>query len=782
MNSNYQAFLTSKRPTVRPFGFDVPASQLNRHLFDWQRRVVQWSLLRGRAALFEECGLGKTLQQLAWAEQVAKRSGKPVVIHTPVGVRRQTQTEAERFGIDCPVTVANKQSEVRPGINLVNYEKIHLFNSDTWGGVVLDECFPAGTKVDTPLGVVRIEDIQEGGEIFNAAGVDIVADVHRREVQYAVAFTAGSRITTSPNHPVFTQRGWVSSQDLKPGDSVLQTDSAMRMVSEDVSTSAVYGIGTYKILREILLSEMAYEPAGASCEGSYQRDAREDWKENIGLAEKRFRGCQEEHRANPFIESDAKRRVSKKGVCHIESHEAQTFRAWGEWTRDDFASKDFEGCTGAELDGGICVVFGKTNSGLSHKLQNRLSQSRAKNSYRSGWSLSSLPEISRPKERCETGFVRVESLEILEQGNPELERLRDEDGKLYFYDLGATRHPSYSVSGLLVHNSSVLKAFTGKIKQMLCDAYKLTPYRLACTATPAPNDHMELGNHSEFLGVLPSREMLSRWFVNDTMKAGGYRLRGHAKDDFWRWVASWAVCLSKPSDIGGDDSGYELPELRTHRHIVEAEDMEPTPGMLFNVAQISATSLYEVKRATAESRVRKAVELARASDGPCLIWCDTNDEADRLASELPEANEVRGADSEDEKDRKMKEFSSGECQILITKPSVAGFGMNWQHCHYQIFAGLTFSFESFYQAVRRCWRFGQTRPVDVHLVMAECDSTLEKTIGRKQADHAVMQSGMADAMRQATSGKILDELRPSESQEIKSIIIPEWMKSKGNQS
>jgi len=442
--SDYESFIASKRRKLQPMGF-TPKGELNPNLFDWQATIVDWAIRRGRAALFEECGLGKTLQQLAWAEQIAKHTNKPVVLHCPVGVRHQTKRESEKFGIDVDVVIANESSDVITGINLVNYEKLHHFDTSVFAGVVLDE-------------------------------------------------------------------------------------------------------------------------------------------------------------------------------------------------------------------------------------------------------------------------------------------------------------------------SSILKNYTGKTKRQLIECYSRTPYRLACTATPAPNDHMELGNHSDFLGVMPSNEMLSRWFINDTMKAGGYRLKKHGQRDFWRWVASWAVCIGSPSDIGGSDDGFDLPKLIVNRHVVSVNAPDAPSGMLFNVSGISATTIHEEKRLTNEARSKKAGELANANESACLIWCDTNYEADELSQLINGAVEIRGSDSESKKEEVFIAFTSGEIKKLITKPTVAGFGMNWQHCNHQIFAGLSYSFEQYYQAVRRCWRFGQKAPVTVDIVLADSESAIESAIARKEADHRLVQTGMADAMRDATMQEIAGEV------------------------
>jgi len=432
---HYQDFIASKIRTAKPLGFSVSVNDLPKGLRDWQAKCVVWALQRGRAALFQDTGLGKTFQQLSWADAVCKHTGGPVVIHTPVGVRSQTQREAEKFGIETPVKVVDEIGEVHNGINLINYEKMHKFDASIWVGVVLDE-------------------------------------------------------------------------------------------------------------------------------------------------------------------------------------------------------------------------------------------------------------------------------------------------------------------------SQILKNFTGSTKRMLIDSYAATKYRLACTATPAPNDHMELGNHADFLGVMPSNEMLSRWFINDTMKAGGYRLKRHAQKDFWRWVTSWAVCLSKPSDIGGSDEGYNLPELSVVNHIVRVGYDSYAEGFLFDVAGISATNIHKEKRRTNEERSKLAAEIATKSEKPVLVWCYTDYESKELLKVIPDAVEVKGSIPDKKKQDLLFGFANGEIPILITKPSIAGVGLNFQVCNTQIFASLSFSFQEYYQAVRRSWRFGQKKPVKIHIIGSEADANIEKSIARKGADHGLMQQSMAKVVRE----------------------------------
>lgn len=469
--NDYREFISGKVRQLKPFGFECGA--LPSKLFDWQAAVVRWAVRRGRAALFEECGLGKTFQQLAWAEQVAIHTQKPVMLHCPIGVRHQTLSEAEKLRISVPIEICDSGSDVRSGAGIVvaNYDKLHKFDTSIFAGVVLDE-------------------------------------------------------------------------------------------------------------------------------------------------------------------------------------------------------------------------------------------------------------------------------------------------------------------------SSILKSFTGAIKRNLIDRYSQTPYRLACTATPAPNDYMELGNHAEFLGVMPSNEMLSRWFINDTMKAGGYRLKGHAASDFWQWMASWAVCLTKPSDLGShySDDGYVLPDLKRTDIVIESA---PEPciqnGTLFGTQTVNATTVHAVKRESVADRASQVASLieADATDSPWIVWCDTNYEADELVQRIRQVTdsvvEVRGSQQDSTKERDLARFSRGDARVIITKPNIAGFGMNWQHCHNVAFVGLSYSFEKYYQAVRRSWRFGQINPVNVYVVTTEIEQVIDQTVDRKSGQHAEMFSAMVEAMGGFQQQSVHGELTRDLYQAAQEIRIPQWL-------
>lgn len=431
---DYTAFLATKHPRFQPTGFTLPREEVSTRLFPWQREIVCWALGRGRAAIFAECGLGKTIQQLEWAHHVRAHTGGDVLILAPLTVTGQTAREGERFGY--AVTVCRDQTDVRPGINITNYEMLSHFQASHFAGVVLDE-------------------------------------------------------------------------------------------------------------------------------------------------------------------------------------------------------------------------------------------------------------------------------------------------------------------------SSILANFTGKTKRALVEAFARTPFRLCCTATPAPNDHMEFGNHADFLGVMPSYEMLTRWFINDTSSTGTYRLKGHAERDFWDWVASWAVALRTPSDLGPgySDAGYVLPPLRMRHEIVAVDRTVDAGDALFRDPTMSATTLHQEMRRTACERAARVAELVNGNTDTWTVWCNTNYEADALMARIPDAVEVRGSESAARKEEKLLAFLGGQTRVLVTKARICGYGLNLQHCSHAVFMGLSYSFQDFYQATRRLWRFGQPCPVECVVVAADTEGPILAAIERKVRAHA----RMIDAMTASTA-------------------------------
>jgi hypothetical protein len=307
---------------------------------------------------------------------------------------------------------------------------------------------------------------------------------------------------------------------------------------------------------------------------------------------------------------------------------------------------------------------------------------------------------------------------------------------------------------IVLDESSILKDFSGKTTRALIETFRTHRWRMCASATPSPNDHTEIGNHSEFLGVLARTEMLIRWFVHDSNRTSEWRLKGHAREAFWEWMISWARMAEHPQYLGDDVAGYDLPELKIVRHEAEGLNLKTDGTTLFRINDLSATGIHELKRETTEVRARSAASALSGTKKPAVVWCDTDYEADALWRALkPEFDgkliEVRGSHSIDFKEESLQRFADGTAQILITKSSICGFGLNWQHCDQMVFVGRSFSYESWYQAVRRCWRFGQKNPVTVHLIVADGEDSIGRVIDRKANDHDSMKREMSLAMLRA---------------------------------
>lgn len=301
-------------------------------------------------------------------------------------------------------------------------------------------------------------------------------------------------------------------------------------------------------------------------------------------------------------------------------------------------------------------------------------------------------------------------------------------------------------AGIVLDESSILKAFSGYYRQEITKFAAASSFRLACTATPAPNDLIEVINHAEFLGVMQGKEIIALFFTQDGNTTHKWRLKGHAKQDFWRWMASWCVALRKPSDLGYPDGDFVLPPLNIIEHVVKVDG--PAEGRLFAVEALTLDERRRARQASTEARVREAARIvAEKPDMPWLIWCDLNRESEALVKAIPGAVEVRGNDSPEHKERALLGFSNGDIKILVTKPSIAGFGLNWQHCCNVVFVGLSDSYEQFYQATRRVWRFGQPNPVNVHIVIAETEGAVRANIERKEREAAAMMDNIVRYMQ-----------------------------------
>lgn len=319
--------------------------------------------------------------------------------------------------------------------------------------------------------------------------------------------------------------------------------------------------------------------------------------------------------------------------------------------------------------------------------------------------------------------------------------------------------------GVVCDESSIIKHHAGETRKAITDFMQSVQYRLLCTATPAPNDYIELGTSCEALGVMRRVEMLSQYFYHDGGDTAKWVLKGHAESPFWRFVASWARALRSPEDMGYKDDRFTLPEMSMIQHTIKSK---PQDGKLFVVDAVSLDEQRAERRETIDERCGMVAEIANANSDPFIAWCSLNDESEKLTKLINGAVEVSGSDEDDEKERKLMAFSAGEIRALVTKPSIAGFGMNWQHCNQMSFFP-SHSHEQFYQCLRRCWRFGQTRPVTVHIVTSEAENAVLSNMKRKENAAAEMMNQIVKHMRDFYHG---DKATYSPAKKME---IPQWL-------
>lgn len=341
------------------------------------------------------------------------------------------------------------------------------------------------------------------------------------------------------------------------------------------------------------------------------------------------------------------------------------------------------------------------------------------------------------------------------------------------------RFDTQRFGGVVLDESSIIKHHDAKTLRTLLDAFAQTPWKLCATATPAPNDYTELGTHAEFLGICTRAEMLSEFFTHDGGETQTWRLKKHARAEYWRWVASWAALVQKPSDLGYSDDGYKLPPYTINQHVIEIpQDEVLATGQLFAFEAQTLMERRQARKASVGERVAAVAALANSDRQPWIVWCDLNAESEALVAAIPDAIEVRGSQDIDEKEKRLRAFASGQTRVLVTKPSIAGFGLNWQHCARVAFVGVTDSWEAYYQAVRRCWRFGQTQHVEVHIFSSELEGAVVANLARKEKDAQVMASELsamtAEAVRENVTGskRSTNVYDPSKQME-----IPAWLTS-----
>lgn len=331
--------------------------------------------------------------------------------------------------------------------------------------------------------------------------------------------------------------------------------------------------------------------------------------------------------------------------------------------------------------------------------------------------------------------------------------------------------------GVVLDESGCIKHHDTKTFQALTAAYRDTPFKLPATATPAPNDWTELGTHAEFLGVCTRAEMLAEFFTHDGGDTSVWRLKGHARSIFWRWVATWGAMIRKPSNLGFDDGAYNLPPLHLHEHHVDFE--MPLNGMLFAAEAQTLSERREARRASLEDRVRECASMVNAeSTEPWVVWCDLNAEGDALTKAIDGAVQISGADDIDTKERLLVDFAEGRARVLVSKPSICGWGLNWQHARRMAFVGVTDSYEAYYQAVRRCWRFGQTKDVHVHIFASKAEGAVVTNLRRKERDAGLMADSLSAETCEAVMAEVTGTTRDTNLYiDAKRVMVPKFLEA-----
>lgn len=324
--------------------------------------------------------------------------------------------------------------------------------------------------------------------------------------------------------------------------------------------------------------------------------------------------------------------------------------------------------------------------------------------------------------------------------------------------------------GVIADESSIIKSYTGKVRNQLIDYFSNTPYRLSCTATPSPNDYEEMGNQAEFLGICTRSEMLSMFFINDTSDTGTWRLKKHAETKFWEWVCSWAILIHHPSDIGFSCDGFDLPELNYHEHVIKTGSKHSIG--FFDFRSRTLSERRKIRRDSTEDRCALAADLINKSNETWVVWCDLNVESSLLTQLIDDAVEVKGTDTDDHKAKSMMDFADNKIKCLVTKPKIGGWGMNWQNCHNMAFVGLSDSFEAMYQAVRRCYRFGQDKDVDVHIITHQLEGAVVNNIKRKEALFINMYEQMISHAQKSKTGR---DLYCDIEHDVQQIKLPKWV-------
>jgi LAGLIDADG DNA endonuclease family protein/SNF2 domain-containing protein len=827
MHDTYADFLASKKLVAPAVGVDVAPEQLHPALFPFQRDLVRWSLRKGRAALFEDCGLGKTIQSLAWAEHAAER----VLILAPLAVAQQTVREGERFGI--PVSyVRHGDDAPERGIAITNYEMLSHFDPAAFGAVVLDEsailkdfngrtrtalieafqhtpmrlcctatpapndiqeianhCLPYHSVIRTRDGNREIGDIvrkREPVEVLSFDGHQLVwarvTNWSRRpnpeglwRIQWGRGGKGASLLSTQC-HPILTRHGWTPAGDVLPGDEVAIAAPSFSSEQEEVILGTLLGDSWLRTLRGW--------PSLISCHSKPQWEYL-DWMANA-LGAKTFDVTP---RPGGVIEG---RQIVSQPQRRFRTPQSPAL--WGIWQLAYVEGK--KRVTRAWLDriGPLGLAVWAMDDGTTRTI--RYSREARSCNCKRGAHKKSCSTRGAREMVCGYHFVFNTDGFSLEERALIVTWLKERfgldviasGGKKIVLTRESTRHFREIVAPYITLGDHAKEWLSPPVERGQENGIVWLPVASSC-AEPGSgggsvydieveethNFVMGSGlvvHNSEFLGVMTRVEMLAHFFIHDS---DGWRLKGHSRKAFFRWLASWGMAVKKPSDIGGDDTGYDLPPLVVTPHFIDTE-FTPT-DCLFAVGLKGVTDRAKVRRGTLSARVEAAAALVQSEPREAwLLWCGLNDEGYELKRLLPDATLVEGSQSPDEKAAALLGFATSEVKTLLTKPGISGHGMNYQHCARMAFVGLGDSFEAFYQSVRRCWRFGQTRPVHVHVILSELERDIWANVMRKQSEadrlsHELIENASEFAKSELAAVSAGDEYHATQE-----MALPDWLR------
>ena len=722
MNQSYDDFIASKIKRCVKAGFEP--KPIKAPLFDWQKSVVRWALRTGRCALFEECidantiitGTGRTVAELAicgtWFDVIARKYG--------LAFKAKAMAWANGYG--------------------------QLFEITLSDGSTIE--VSAGHRLFTKCGWKRFNSISVGEQLSKfvpcplASSGEFCQSIHVSDELHSSKTAQDLRYDYSPCYHPYDE----------PPLSHLNTDQFLTPSQDDVpgripsrEQKDVFCIDGRYIhhhphIDRLTMPDWHYQP-----EMNYAADV--EYPGETSSLRPTYNGdqvseqCQwPSHHYLPAIEQveypNPKRMISGQFSWATITAIRKTKQA----ILYDLFVPGYENYLANDI--------WNHNCGLGKTLQ-QLEWARQVSSHTEGNVLILTPLAVAHQTASEAKKFGIKAHVATEQ-----KKVKEKGIWITNYEKLDRFDPS-SFSGVVLDESSVLKSFQGKTRKELTDAFSKTPYRLCCTATPSPNDYTELGQHADFLGVCTQAQMLATYFINDTFNTGDWRLKRHAATEFWKWVASWACCVTKPSDIGFSDEGYNLPKLNMYVETVDVDETVDSGEELFRHATLSATTMHREMRMTSEDRAKRAAQIInKKPKEQWLVWCNTNDEADHLIQAIPGCTEVRGSDSERSKEDAVDGFLDGRIRVLISKPSMFGHGLNLQCCANMIFVGLSYSFEEFYQALRRSYRFGQTKETHAYIIQAQTEGAILQAIEKKISQHETMQKEMKQAAAAFDEGKV----------------------------